>query len=80
MTGPEMMIAKLIGIKPEELRQQVNQAIELMKSGAAAAAQIQSDLSRIKSHLGITDEEGNLNGGKSIARSGSCADNNRIEL
>lgn len=79
MTGPEMMIAKLIGIKPEELRAQVNQAIDLMKSGAAAAAQIQSDLACIKAHLGITDEKGILNG-RTIAHSGSRADNNRIEL
>lgn len=81
MKGVEMMLANLLGIKPEQMREQINQALELMKSGAQAAAKIQSDLERIKTHLGITDiEEGTLNGGRTISTSRNSSNNHRVEL
>lgn len=80
MKGLEMMLANMIGIKPEEMRAQIEQALGLMKSGAEAAAKVQHDLELIKTHLGISDKEGIVNGGTAIANRGSRADNHRIEL
>lgn len=83
MKGLEMMLANLIGVKPEEMRAQVEQALALMKSGADAAAQIQRDLNAIKKHLGI--EEDNSNGGQLTIGSANGSNRNghapeRIEL
>jgi hypothetical protein len=78
MMGMEMMIANLLGMKPEEMRAQVKQAVTLMETGANSMTQIQSDLAKIKAHLGIDQEEFS-NGGTAIAHRGS-ANGNRIEL
>ena len=80
MKGVEMMLANLIGVKPEEMRKQINQALELMQSGAAAAAKIQSDLELIKSHLGIETGKEETANVRAIANGGSSANNNRIQL
>lgn len=81
MTGPEMMIAKLLGVKPEEMRAQIEGAMQLMKTGAAAAEKMQSDLLAIKKHLGIeetaTEETANVG---AIANHGGSANGNRIQL
>jgi len=53
MKGLEMMLANLIGMKPEQMREQVDQALNLMRTGASAAARMQADLDAIKKHLGI---------------------------
>jgi hypothetical protein len=79
MNGVEMMLSNLLGIKPAELRAQVEQAIGLMKSGAEAAASIQSDLAKIKNHLGIDVEEVPENVGRTAIANGH-ANNQRIEL
>lgn len=78
MMGIEMMLANLLGMKPEEMRAQVRQAVGLMETGAKAMADIQSDLKKIKAHLNI-EEEGIVNGGTAIANRGST-NGNRIEL
>lgn len=80
MKGLEMMLANMLGIKPEEMRAQIEQALGLMKSGAEAATQVQADLRQIKAHLGISEKEGNVNGGTAIANRGSSSNNHRIEL
>jgi len=79
MKGIEMMLANLLGMKPEDMRAKVEQAVSLMEAGAKAAEKIQSDLNAIKSHLGIT-EEGIVNGGRALADNRNSANNNRIEL
>lgn len=79
MRGPEMMIASLLGLKPEEMQVKVKEAIELMETGARAMASIQSDLTKIKIHLGI-EQEGIVNGGTAIANRRNSPDNNHIQL
>jgi len=80
MTGPEMMIAKLLGVKPEEMRAQIEGALSLMRTGAAAAEKMQRDITEIKKHLGIeeaTEETANVG---AIANHGGSANGNRIQL
>lgn len=79
MNGMEMMLSRLLGMKPEEMRAKVNQAVSLMETGARTMAQVQSDLAKIKSHLGITEED-TVNGGIAIADRRNSAGNNHIEL
>lgn len=79
MKGLEMMLANLLGMKPEEMRNKVETAVNLMEQGAKTASSIQSDLQKIKSHLGIDIEE-NLNGGTAIAKCRNSADRNHIQL
>lgn len=79
MKGIEMMLANLLGIKPEEMRAQIEQALTLMKTGANAAEQVQRDLAAIKKHLGIEEETQNV--GNAIAeRRNSSANGNHIQL
>jgi hypothetical protein len=80
MKGIEMMIANLLGMKPEEMRLKVEQAVSLMEHGAKAMNTIQTDLNLIKNHLGI--EEVKDNGGRALAERGnnSPANGHRIEL
>jgi hypothetical protein len=83
MTGPEMMIAKLLGIKPEEMKQQIESALRLMKTGAQAAEKMQHDIDLIKNHLGIYEmQESKDNGGRAISdnRGTVNGDNRRIQL
>jgi hypothetical protein len=77
MKGLEMMLANLIGVKPEEMRAQVESALNLMRTGASAAEKMQRDIDAIKTHLGIT--EGTENVG-AIANHGGSANGNRIQL
>lgn len=82
MKGIEMMLANLIGMKPDEMRAQVESALNLMKTGADAAARMQRDIDAIKAHLGITEEGmGEINnGGRAIPDRGNRSNGNRIEL
>lgn len=68
MKGVEMMLANLLGMKPDEMRAKVEQAVTLMETGARTMATIQSDLTAIKKHLGIeeTIQEGKPNGGREL--------------
>jgi hypothetical protein len=79
MKGLEMMLSNLIGIKPEEMRAQVENAMHLMKTGAGAAEKMQRDIDAIKKHLGIEETETNENVGAIANHSGS-ANGNRIQL
>jgi hypothetical protein len=81
MNGMEMMLSRLIGLKPEELKAKVEQATSLMEHGAKAMADMQSDINAIKRHLGIEEnsQEETLNGGRAITSNRNSA-NNRIEL
>jgi hypothetical protein len=82
MKGLEMMLANLLGMKPEEMRAKVETAVNLMEQGAHTAKAIEADLKAIKSHLGITDnQEETINGGTAIAKRGSgSANRNHIQL
>jgi hypothetical protein len=80
MKGLEMMLANLLGMKPEEMRAKVEQAVSLMENGAKTAAKMEADIAAIKNHLGITDEKEILNGGTAIANCGNSTHSNRIEL
>jgi hypothetical protein len=81
MKGIEMMLANLLGMKPEEMRAQVDSALHLMKTGATAAEKMQRDIDAIKNHLGIeTNQEVIDNGGRAIANGGNSANNNHIQL
>lgn len=79
MKGLEMMLANLLGMKPDEMRMKVEQAVSLMEHGAKAMTTIQSDLKQIKIALNI-DEEVIDNGGRAISNRGNSSNNNRIEL
>jgi hypothetical protein len=80
MDGMTMMLSRLIGMKPEEMRTQFEGALNLMKNGAAAAEKMQRDIDAIKTHLGITETtEANENVG-AIANHGGSANGNRIQL
>jgi hypothetical protein len=79
MKGIEMMLANLLGMKPDEMRAQIESALNLMKTGASAAERMQRDIDAIKNHLGITEEVID-NGGRAIANRGNSANGNRIEL
>jgi hypothetical protein len=79
--GVEMMLANLLGMKPDEMRAKVEAAVSLMEQGAKTAAKIESDLAQIKAHLGITEiTEGCENVERIAAPSGSVANGNRIQL
>lgn len=81
MKGLEMMLANLLGMKPEDMRAKVEQAVGLMEQGAKSAAAIQADLKAIKSHLGIEENQEVLqNGGTELAHRGNSANGHRIEL
>ena len=81
MTGMEMMISKLIGMTPEQMKKQVEEAAQLMKSGAAAMADIQMRLERIEQALNISPMEDLNNGGRAIANcSSGSANGNHIQL
>jgi len=84
MNGIEMMLANLLGMKPDEMRAQVESALHLMRTGAAAAEKMQRDIDAIKNHLGITDLQQEVidNGGRAISdnRGTVNGDNRRIEL
>lgn len=81
MNGMEMMLSRLIGMTPDQMRAQVENALALMKSGAAAAEKMQKDIDAIKSHLGITDNSQEVvNVGAIAATGGNRANGNRIEL
>ena len=84
MGGMEIMLARLLGMTPDEMRHKVEQAVNLMEHGAKAMqssqadlAQIKADLAEIKSHLGITEVAENV---RAIANSGSNSNGTRIEL
>jgi hypothetical protein len=81
MKGLEMMLANLIGIKPEEMRAQVESALNLMKTGANAAEKMQRDIDAIKQHLGIENQE-ITNGERAITaeRGNSGTNGNHIQL
>lgn len=66
MKGVEMMLANLLGMKPDELRSQVESALHLMKTGASAAERMQRDIDAIKRHLNIAEEPIENVGRKSI--------------
>lgn len=81
MKGIEMMLSNLIGVKPEEMRAQVESALHLMKTGASAAEKMQRDIDAIKKHLGITDEtEADLNVRAIAAERGNSANGSHIQL
>jgi hypothetical protein len=81
MKGLDMMLANLIGIKPEDMRAQVQQALDLMSSGASAMAKLQADVNAIKKHLGITDDpQETINNGRAIAERGNSTNGNHIQL
>jgi hypothetical protein len=81
MNGMEMMLSRLIGVSPDEMRKQVESALHLMKSGAAAAEKMQRDIDAIKQHLGITENQEVIdNGGRTIANRGNSANHNHIQL
>lgn len=82
MKGLEMMLANLIGLKPEEMKAQVAEGIGFMEHGAKAMQQIQKDLELIKNHLGISDNgtETIINGGRQLTERRDSADSNRIQL
>jgi hypothetical protein len=79
MRGLEMMLANLLGMKPEEMRAKVEQAIALMETGAKSMASIHSDLQLIKNHLGISQEVID-NGGRAVADSRNSANGSHIQL
>jgi hypothetical protein len=79
MKGLEMMLANLLGMKPDEMRSKVETAVNLMEQGAKTAATIQHDLALIKSHLGIEEKEFE-HGGRAIANSRNSANSHHIEL
>lgn len=78
MKGLEMMLANLLGMKPDEMRAQFEGALNLMKNGASAAEKMQQDIDAIKRHLGINAEE-QINGRTAISDN-RARDGNRIEL
>lgn len=81
MKGLEMMLANLLGMKPEEMRAQVEGALHLMKTGASAAEKMQRDIDAIKNHLGITDEPQEvIDHGRRIASGGDSANGRHIQL
>lgn len=81
MTGLEMMLSKMIGMTPDQMRGKVNQAVELMESGAKAMQSIQSDLTLIKNHLGLNNSTEELSNVGAIASdSGNSANGSRIQL
>jgi hypothetical protein len=53
MLGMEMMIANMIGMKPEELKQQVNGVINAIHAGVNNVKEINERLKRIEQHLEI---------------------------
>lgn len=83
MKGLEMMLANLLGMKPEEMRRQVEQALNLMHNGASAMGKLQNDVDLIKKHLGIdensTEVNHNVNGG-TLPASRNSADHSHIQL
>jgi hypothetical protein len=82
MKGLEMMLANLLGMKPEEMRAQVDSALHLMKTGASAAEKMQRDIDAIKNHLGIetVSQEVIDNGGRAIANRGNSANGHSVQL
>lgn len=81
MKGLEMMLANLLGMKPDEMRAKVEQAVGLMEHGAKSMASIQSDLNAIKTHLGIVEGMGGIdNGGRAIADGRNSANGSHIQL
>lgn len=81
MKGLEMMLANLLGMKPDDMRAKVEQAVSLMEHGANTMARVQSDLAAIKKHLGIEEnQEVIIHGGSAIPDSRNSANGNRIEL
>jgi hypothetical protein len=82
MKGVEIMLANLLGMKPDQMRAQVEGALRLMQNGASAAEKMQRDIDAIKKHLGITDipQEELNNGGTAIAERRDSANGNRIQL
>lgn len=84
MNGMEMMLSRLIGMTPDQMRAQVNEALSLMKSGAQAMSDIQLRLQRIEQALNIepiseTQEETN-NGGRAITNGRGRSNNHSIQL
>lgn len=80
MTGLEMMLSKLLGMTPEQMKAQVNQATDLMKSGADAMAQVQRDLNLIKQHLGIQEVSENVQRAITAERGSNSANGSHIQL
>lgn len=81
MNGMEMMLSRLIGLKPEEMKAKVTEATQLMEHGAKAMAQMQKDLNDIKKHLGIENIGQELieNGGRTTERRNNT-NGNHIQL
>lgn len=77
MNGLEMMLSRMIGMTPQEMRHKVETAVKLMEDGAAKAAKIERDLEAIKSHLGITEITENV---AAIANGRSSANNHSVQL
>lgn len=67
MNGLEMMLSRLIGMTPEQMKAQVNEATAMMRNGANAMASLDRKLDLIMKHLGIDDLEELNNGGRAIA-------------
>ena len=79
MKGLEMMLANLLGMKPDEMGAKVETAVSLMEQGARTAAKIENDLALIKAHLGIGNEE-TLNHGPGRELANGRSHSQRIEL
>ena len=71
MNGLEMMLSRLIGMTPEQMKAQVNEATAMMRNGANAMASLDRKLDLIMKHLGIDDLEELNNGGRAIANRGN---------